>query len=95
MPRERVSITIEKDRLAEVDALAELLGLDRSRTMERIIDVGKPLVEASHYEHHHKMQSYVHLLAEAIREGRVAPLPEGVSADADMVAETDGVEEGG
>ena len=87
MPRERVSITIEEERLAAVDALAEMLELDRSKTMERIIDVGKPLVEADHHQHRHKMQSYVHLLAEAIKEGRVAPLPEGVSADADRVGE--------
>ena len=89
MSRERVSITIEKERLAAVDALAEVLKLDRSRTMERIIDAGKPLVEAGHRQ---QMQWYARQIAEAVREERVAPWPEGGSANADRVVETDGVE---
>jgi metal-responsive CopG/Arc/MetJ family transcriptional regulator len=81
MSRERVSISIDKERLIGVDELAEKLDLDRSNTIERIIDIGKPIVEAGHRQ---QMQWYARQIADAVQEGRVAALPEGVAADADM-----------
>lgn len=69
---ERVSFTIDEERLQQLDALAKELDRDRSSTLRQLIDAGIPVLKA----------------AQQVRASLTCgPLPETVfpNADADLM----------
>ncbi|MCK9629246.1 MAG: hypothetical protein M0R37_11740 [Bacteroidales bacterium] len=51
MRKETISFTIDQERLALVDALADELERDRSSTLRQVIDAGIPVVKAAQQVH--------------------------------------------
>lgn len=69
---ERVSFTIDEERLQQLDALAKELDRDRSSTLRQLIDAGIPVLKA----------------AQQVRASLTrGPLPESAfpNADADLM----------
>ena len=74
MAKITMSFIIEEEQKAQVEALAAMQDSSVSSTMRHIIKVGTPIVEAAHRR---RVQQYARQIAEAVREERVALLPEG------------------
>ena len=92
---EYVSFKLEAPKKEQLEQISEGLGQNRSDVLREAVTLALPILAARmrivQDQRRHSAELAAQQIAKAVKEGRIAPLPSDVAADADMVAE---VEEG-